>query len=242
MSETRSVRAKGRTIEYEVQRSHRRTKTIALSVEGGKVLVKSPVGTSVKVLDDFVRSRADWIAERRPEDQRMAIPERFTNGETLPFLGKRLPLTVRATDPLEVSVELRRGRFRILVPSGLREPARSEVIRLFVQQWYVLQAEERLPDPISKWVRRFGYDIVPALDIGNQRRSWAVCRGDGTLRFSWRVMMLAEPLIEYIIAHELAHLTHFNHSRDFWRLVSIVMPDQEERRRQLREAERELQF
>ena len=83
---------------------------------------------------------------------------------------------------------------------------------------------------------------MPVLEIGDQRRAWAVCSGDGRLRFSWRVMMLAEPLIEYIIVHELAHLTHFNHSRDFWRLVSKVMPDQEERRARIREAEQKLQF
>ena len=64
----------------------------------------------------------------------------------------------------------------------------------------------------------------------------------GTLRFNWRVVMLRPSLIEYIVVHELAHLTVMNHSADFWVLVAGALPDVQMRRRQLREAERGLPF
>ena len=66
------------------------------------------------------------------------------------------------------------------------------------------------------------------------------CAPDGTLRFNWRAMMLKPALIEYVVVHELAHLTHRNHSADFWRLLSMAMPDAQQHRNSLREEGRRL--
>ena len=70
--------------------------------------------------------------------------------------------------------------------------------------------------------------------IRDQRRSWASCAPDGTLRFNWRTMMLEPSLIDYIVVHELAHLQICRHSPDFWALVYGVMPDARHRRQRLR--------
>ena len=76
--------------------------------------------------------------------------------------------------------------------------------------------------------------------IRDQRRRWGSCAPDGTLRFSWRGMMLEPALIDYIVVHELAHLAQQNHSSDFWTLVASALPDAQERRKRLREAGRTL--
>ena len=65
-------------------------------------------------------------------------------------------------------------------------------------------------------------------------------RLDYVVRFNWRAMMLEPSLIEYIVVHELAHLTHRDHSTGFWSLVSEAMPDAQQRRQRLREAGRAL--
>lgn len=241
--DVRRVRAKGRTIEYKLRRSKRRTKNMALTVEGGKVLVSAPLKARVRDIDNFVRTNADWIAKQRPEDQRLAIPERFDETATLPYLGRRHPTSYSAADgESRVAVRLEDGGFRVNVPSGLGEPVRSELVRVAVQEWYRQKAAELLPGLVDRWLPRFGFDHQPPVRIGNQRRAWANCSSDGVLRFSWRVIMLEELLVEYVVAHELAHLVHFNHSRDYWRLVTDVMPDQEARKRRTREASVKLQF
>ena len=76
--------------------------------------------------------------------------------------------------------------------------------------------------------------------VRDQRQRWGSCAPDGTLRFNWRATMLPPALIEYVVVHELAHLTHRNHSTDFWGLVSEAMPDAQQRRQRLREAGRTL--
>ena len=134
--------------------------------------------------------------------------------------------------------------WRVLTrPSSISgEPVRSELVRVAAREWYRQKAAELLPVLVDRWLLRFGFARQPPVRIGNQRRAWANCSSDGVLRFSWRVIMLGESLIEYVVAHELAHLVHFNHSRDYWRLLTTVMPDQEARKRRTREASVKLQF
>ena len=74
----------------------------------------------------------------------------------------------------------------------------------------------------------------------DQRQRWGSCATDGTLRFNWRIMMLKPALIEYVVVHELAHLTHRNHSPDFWGLVASLLPDAQRRRQVLTEVGRTL--
>ena len=69
----------------------------------------------------------------------------------------------------------------------------------------------------------------------DQRQRWGSCAPDGTLRFNWRTVMLPPMLTEYVVVHELAHLTVKSHSTEFWGLVSKAMPDAQRRRRRLRE-------
>ena len=87
---------------------------------------------------------------------------------------------------------------------------------------------------VKKWLPRLGGGAVPKVLIRDQRQRWGSCALDGTLRFNWRVVMLEPALVDYVIVHELAHLTVRNHSADYWDLVVRIMPDAQERRRTLR--------
>ena len=71
--------------------------------------------------------------------------------------------------------------------------------------------------------------------IRDQRKRWASCAPDGTLRFNWRVIMAAPALIDYLVAHELAHLKVRGHSSDYWAVVAQAIPDYQRRRERLRE-------
>ena len=107
-----------------------------------------------------------------------------------------------------------------------------------ISAWYRARAEEHVRASVERWRSKFGVSVMPPVLIGNQRSFWGSCSPDGTLRFSWRTMMLEPALIDYIVVHELAHLEVMNHSKAFWAVVSKVMPDALQRRRRLREAAR----
>ena len=131
-------------------------------------------------------------------------------------------------------------RLRVSVPQSLDGGERYELIRRAVVGWYRARAAERLAAGVDRWWPRLGRGEKSRILVRDQRQRWGSCAPDGTLRFNWRAMMLEPALTEYIVVHELAHLTVKNHSSNFWGLVSKTMPDAQQRRQRLREAGRTL--
>ena len=188
----------------------------------------------------WYESGALWILSHASDEMLEATPKRFVSGETLPYLGRNVRLIVESTDIRSPRVRFDHWRFRIAVPKTLNGDERYEPIRRAVVRWYRYRAAERLPGVVGRWWPRLGQGDGTRILIRDQRQRWGSCSPDGTLRFNWRAMMLKPALIEYVVVHELAHLTHRNHSTDFWGLLSHAMPDAQQRRRNLREEGRML--
>ena len=240
MSERHSLRFGDTTIDYEVRRSRMRRKTVQITVDGGGVQVAAPMATPVDDLRAIVRKRAPWILSHASERMLEAAPKRFISGETLPYLGRNVRMIVSTEDVHSSHVRFDHWRFRVVTPQALDGGERYEAIRQAVVGWYRERAAERLPDVVERWWPRLGRGEISRVLVRDQRQRWGSCAPDGTLRFNWRSVMLKPALIEYVVVHELAHLTHANHSADFWELVSRAMPDAQQRRQRLREAGRTL--
>lgn len=79
-----------------------------------------------------------------------------------------------------------------------------------------------------------------SITIRDQKSRWGSCSGTGTLSFNYRLMMAPPRILDYVVVHELCHLTHMNHSKDFWNMVGSILPDYKESKRWLKEHGREL--
>ena len=224
------------TVDYTVRRSARRRKTVQISVVNGEVIVAAPRRTPARELEAIVRERAAWIMKKLAEEARKPAPARFVTGEKLPYLGEDISLTVTLSHDPKPTVRFARRGFSVSVPANLDDEQRVDAIRAALTAWYRDRAAEHLPNIVENWLPRFGGDKPTKILIRNQKQRWGSCSADGTLRFNWRVMMLKPSLIEYIVVHELAHLAHQNHSRDFWDHVATAMPDAQQRRKALRQA------
>ncbi len=240
MTERGRVRFGNTAIEYEVRRSERRRKTVQITVDGVGVQVAAPMATPEDELRAMVRRRAPWILSHASEGALDAAPKRFVSGETLPYLGRNVRMVFEPGDMRSPAVRFDHWRFRVAVPHDLDGSERYELIRRAIVKWYRARAAERLPASVDRWRPRLGLGGKPRILIRDQRQRWGSCSPDGTLRFNWRAMMLKPELVDYVVVHELAHLTHANHSADFWELVSRAMPDAQRRRQVLREAGRAL--
>ena len=237
MTERDSIRFGDTTIEYDLRRSARRRKTVQISVDGGGVQVAAPMTTPAGELRAIVRKRAPWILSHASGALLEAAPKRFVSGETLPYLGRNVRMIFEPADVRSPEVRFNHWRFHVAVPEDLDTAGRYEPIRRAIAKWYRARAAERLRSQCRPLVAPTGSRRETSkILIRDQRQRWGSCAPDGTLRFNWRAMMLPPALIEYVIVHELAHLTVKNHSADFWGLVSKAMPDAQHRRRSLREA------
>ena len=240
MSERDSINFAGQVIEFEVRRSRKRRKTIQISVNRNGVGVASPWRTSQRELRELVTKRAQWILERMAETQQRPAAKPLATGDSLPYRGDDLPLVVQHSGLLPPGAQLEDGRLCITTPAGLEADAQDEAVQRLAVAWYRERAAGWLAESVAEWWPRMGKGAGSRILVRDQRRRWGSCAADGTLRFNWRVAMLAPELAEYIVVHELAHLSVRNHSPNFWAVVAEALPEAQARRRQLREVERTL--
>lgn len=232
-----SIRFGGTTINYEVRRSERRKKTIEITVNESGVLVLAPATSPDSEVQALVRKKAAWILHHSTQASLTAAPRLFISGETMPYLGRNLRLIVNNSPEVRApQIRFDHWRFHVEAPLDLTGPERPDRIRRAFVKWYRTRAADRLPTRIERWLPRFTTQVQPKVLIRDQHLRWASCSPDGTMRFNWRVMMLKPALIDYIVVHELAHLTIKNHSTPFWHLVTATMPDAQTRRQHLKEA------
>ncbi len=232
----------GQTIEYEVRRSKRRKKTVQITLDGRTVRVAVPWKLRTDAVRQIVRGRAAWIFEhlsRAVEESAREEPV-LGSGETLPYLGRWVPLSVVRSDALAPTVRFDGCGVRVELPGNVGDAEQGEIARAALVHWYKACAAERLPTEVDRWTAKFGWAERPLVLVRDQRSRWGSCAANGTLRFNWRLMMLDPSLIEYVVVHELAHRTQKNHSPDFWKLVAGALPEVKSLRRCLNEAEKGL--
>ena len=196
--------------------------------------VYAPWASHDRDLRKFVRERAPWILDHLAKLEEIK-PVRFVDGETIPYLGRDIPMVFETSDVSSPEICFDQRCFKVIEPPGLAGEARVTLIDHSFLLWYYGRAAEQIPAFVDRWWPVLGHGPKSKVLIRNQRTRWGSCGIDGTLRFNWRVMMLDPSLIDYVVVHELAHLTVRNHSPVFWDVVRKVIPDVQQRRRHLKE-------
>lgn len=228
------------TIEYTVKRSRRRKKTVQISVSDGAVVVSAPMRTPNREIQAIIQKRGGWILGKLEADTQQSPPLGLVRGDKLPYLGRELTLLLEESDVRKPSAYLDSDCLVVVAPSGLCGEERRESVRAALVTWYRAQATELLNDSVSRWLPAMGRTEMPRVLVREQKTRWGSCSADGTLRFSWRLAMMDQELIDSVAVHELAHLEVMNHSPAFWDVVLRTMPDAKERRKRLAEAGRNL--
>jgi len=222
----------GRTvIPYGILRSPRRS-TVAVTVAPpGVVLLTAPKGTPVERLDRVVHEKARWIVSRlrmvRPGEPTLPARE-FVTGETFLYLGRQYRMKVHSGPS---AVHLDHGRFVVTITRAGAD--RSREVRDLLLRWYRRHAQECFQELVVRWALKVGVE-TPRLLVREQERRWGSC-GAGVVRFNWRVIQAPMKLVEYVVAHEIVHLLHDDHGRQFWAKLGEVLPDYENRRGALRQ-------
>ncbi len=231
-----SIEHDGRRIEYTIVRSRRRKKTIEITLDPQDgVIVRSPARTPLKQIAELVQKRAAWILSRATEDILNPTPRQYTDGETLLYLGREIPIVTSASGGRRVAASLQDGAFRIAVPDALPVDQRSEKSRAALERWYRNEAKRLLPDLVARWQGSVGRKKPSFVQVRSQRRRWGSCSSDGSIRLNWRIIMAELALIDYVVVHELAHLAVMDHSPRYWKRVERALPDYLARRKRLNE-------
>jgi len=234
MTERGSVAFGSSQVVYSVVRSTRRRKTVEITVaRPGEVVVAAPVRTPVEKLEAIVKRRAPWILRHGGVSDPGAVAPCFASGDSLPYLGRRVRLSVRQSLEDGVDVRFQHWQFDVCVSRGLLGDARDLAVRAAFVHWYRQRATERVAERIGRFATLLGLTPARVL-VRDQRHRWGSCSPDGVLRFNWRIVMAPPSLLDYVVIHELAHLRVRTHRSAYWALVAQAAPDYRERRERLR--------
>ncbi len=115
----------------------------------------------------------------------------------------------------------------------------TDTQRAALTQRYIAAAREYFPKRAAHF-QQFTGGTYSRITIRDQKTRWGSCSARGTLSFNWRLMLAPPAILDYVVVHELCHLTHMNHSPAFWQAVEAVCPDYRDSRRWLKEHGQEL--
>jgi predicted metal-dependent hydrolase len=195
-----------------------RRKTIALIVQrDGKVIVRAPVVVSDREIYGFVSKNTRWIQKQQAlvKLKPPKAPEKkYVDGETFWYLGKAYPLEI--VDGKRQPLELK-GHFRIGRSMLSKAPAHFK-------KWYKEQALREITQRVNFYTAKMGVSYRQ-IKITSAQTRWGSCSAQGTLCFTWRLVMAPLPVIDYVVVHELVHLLEKNHAKAFWSKVGVIMPD-----------------
>lgn len=208
----------GQTVAYTLKRSPRR-RSIGLRVDHRGLTVSMPSRAPESWLQEVLRERADWVVEKLDGWQaRQPLEQLWSDGASIPFLGELLSLRV-VTGVSGATVQ-HDGELRVAL-RGEADPARIEKT---VTLWYRRQALSLFAERVAHFAPLLG--VAPTdVKLTTARTRWGSCTARGTVRLNLQLIKLPHHLIDYVVAHELAHLIEMNHSAAFWAKVASVCPD-----------------
>jgi predicted metal-dependent hydrolase len=236
----REARLDGHSVGYLFRRARR--KTIGFSVGTDGLTVSAPRWVAVGEVESALREKSRWILaklQEQDERARRAAAQRieWRDGTTVPFLGE--PVIV-LLDPriagavLHTATDTLPGVPRLTLHVGLTHHAGGEQIRDAVQSWLQRQARRVFVERLHHYAAQLGVRWT-RLSLSSAATRWGSASADGAIRLHWRLIHFALPTIDYVVAHELAHLRVMDHSPRFWDVVRSVIPDVERLRDGLRD-------
>jgi predicted metal-dependent hydrolase len=202
-------------------------KTIALIIErDGSLTVRAPMRASLAMIEEFIQQKADWIIRTREKLKiiKPAPARRYVEGEIFLFLGSSFDL--KLVGPQRPSLQFDNG-------FTLSHTAQAKGERYFIR-WYKERAYEIIAQRVQEYARQYSF-VPKQVKITSAKTRWGSCSPNGTLNFTWRLVMAPPDLIDYVVVHELAHLRVKNHSSKFWKAVESIDPEYKKKRKWLRE-------
>ena len=233
----RTLRLGSQILEYRLKRSSR--KTIGFAIDGSGLAVTAPRWVTLADIETAVAEKQKWIfaklAEWQTRTEQRALPQiEWADGAELPYLGKTIRIALAST---RGALEYREAAATLAL--GLPPQADAQQIKDRVQGWLQGEAKHLFGARLAIYAERLGVHFRSyALSSASTR--WGSCSSDGTIRLNWRLIHFPLAIVDYVVAHELAHLREMNHGPRFWETVASIFPEFRDARRALKQHPPEL--
>jgi predicted metal-dependent hydrolase len=230
------TRLDGQIISYTIKRSAI-AKHVRLEVRSETGLtVVVPRSYDTRQVTHLLEAKKGWILSKLAKYEKLRPPtaeKKLRSGDIIPHLGRHLEIVIRHNCGNADSVRLERNRLVVSLRAG------KDRLNVALEQWYRRQAAEFIGRKADKLSSRLGL-TYNRLIIRGQKTRWGSCSQKGNLSFNWNLMIAPEPVIDYVIIHELIHIQEMNHTKRFWKLVDKHCPRWREHKKWLKDHGAEL--
>jgi len=197
-----------------------------LTIEAdGSLRLRAATDVATDELTQFLASKRDWVYRKLAEKevlQHKPGTKELVDGEGFLYLGRSHRLKLADNDG---PVRLERGR--LVLPNTLMPNGEAHLIA-----WYRRCGGAWLRPRVGSWAERLRVE-PGAIEVADLGHKWGSATAGRSVRIHWATLQLSPPLVDYVLAHELAHLREPHHGPAFWQLLGRVMPDYDERKREL---------
>jgi predicted metal-dependent hydrolase len=191
---------------------------VGLKVDSTGLTVSAPLTVPVARVEKMVRESESWVLGKLEVWRARQVPvQHWEDGAALPYLGGFL--TLRLREARRATVVLFGPELVAAVPSRAEETVRRAVVA-----WYRRAALAHLAQR-AFFFSRLAVLAPPRVLLSSANSRWGSCNSRREVRLAWRLVKARPALVDYVVCHELAHLRHMNHSREFWAEVGRLCPD-----------------
>lgn len=233
LKNTRKILLQNTVLEYELQRSKRRSIGFQIAPDG--LRVTAPRWVTLAQIEQAIGEKQSWILSKLEErhaqlERRRQSAMRWEDGASLPYFGSTLTLRIAPARRTTITYQDGSRELHVGMPEGASEQQLKDKVKRWLQQEAHRVFSERLP----LYAEKLGV-AYHSMTLSNAGTRWGSCTSQGKIRLNWRLIHFRLELIDYVIAHELSHLREMNHSPRFWATVESIFPDFESARKTLRQ-------
>jgi len=227
----RSLTIGTQTLHYQLKRSSRRS--IGFTIDSSGLMITAPRWVTLADIETAITEKQRWIftklIEWRTRVEQRALPRvDWKNGAQVPYLGQ--PVRVMLGAP-QGTLAFDAQQAALALPLPLQ--ADPQQIKDRVQGWLQGEAKRLFGERLAIYAEKLGVSYR-AYALSSAATRWGSCSSDGKIRLNWRLIHFPLSIIDYVVAHELAHLREMNHSPRFWQTVESIFPEFREARQTLK--------
>jgi predicted metal-dependent hydrolase len=207
-------------------------------------MVTSPAFVEDSDMHEVVYKRADCILSKLKlisDMNRSVFDRRYSRGDNIVYLGEEYKLKVIEEVEVDGRIRLKGREFNVNVSPEWNENEREKFIRDGLAEWYKHEAFKQFKERT-----RFYSEVLKLypnnIRVKEQKSIWGSCSTKNNINFNWKLIMSPQAVLDYIVVHELCHLKHRDHSKNFWDLVELIIPDYKEKKKWLKENGRSLRL
>lgn len=217
---------KNREIKFNI--IYRKRKTMSLEIKrDGIINVIAPNGLDKTFIVDKVKNKSDWIIKKLDEIEVInnnRYIRSYESGDIFLYLGNEYILEV-LVDQSTIGTTVSLENNKLIVRSNSNN---KDVIQRALKKWYTDETLGIVKERVN-YYKLFFEDTVTSIKIKDQKSRWASCTYKNEILFNLRCSMMPIQIIDYIVVHEMCHMEHRNHSKDFYLAVERILPDYKER-------------